>query len=58
MVKDWFGNNGIPVMEWLPYSPNLNSIEVVSIDKDHPELATMGSDEDAYQALSSALKER
>jgi transposase len=26
-VKEWFEDNGIPVMEWPPYSPDLNPIE-------------------------------
>jgi transposase len=46
-------------MEWPPYSPDLNPSKVVWawlkvwIDKNHPELATMGSDENAYRALFS-----
>jgi transposase len=26
-VKKWFEDEGIPVMEWPPYSPDLNPIE-------------------------------
>ena len=26
-VKEWFQNKGIPVLEWPPYSPDLNPIE-------------------------------
>jgi transposase len=63
VVKSWFANNAIPVMEWPPYSPGLNPIEVVWawlkdwITTNHPELSDMGDSEDAYQALYSAMKE-
>jgi transposase len=26
-VKQWFENNGIPLLDWPPYSPDLNPIE-------------------------------
>jgi transposase len=29
VVKEWFNNSGIPVMEWPLYSPDLNLIEIM-----------------------------
>ena len=29
VIKEWFENSDIPIMEWLPYSPNLNPIEII-----------------------------
>jgi hypothetical protein len=60
VAKDWFANNGIPVMDW---PPDLNPIEMVWgwlkdwITTNHPELIDMGDNEDAYQALYAAIKE-
>jgi hypothetical protein len=62
-VKDWFIENGIPVEDWPPYSPNMNPIEHVwyllkKYVLDHYlELATIGSGEDAIAALAKALVE-
>jgi hypothetical protein len=29
LIKDWFKNNAIPVLEWPPYSLDLNLIKIV-----------------------------
>ena len=29
MVKEWFENNSIPLLEWPPYSPDLNPIKII-----------------------------
>ena len=29
LIKDWFKDNAIPVLEWPPYSPDLNLIKMV-----------------------------
>ena len=46
-ITDWLKSKGYTVMEWPPYSPDLNPIEMVwkklknLIFKNHPELRTM-----------------
>ncbi len=53
IVRDWFIEQGIKVIDWLPYSPDLNLIENLwkqlkdEIIQAHPEFLTMGnSDKD------------
>jgi transposase len=63
VVKDWFENSGIPVLDWPPYSPDLNPIKIVWawlkewITTNYPDLITMGTSEAAYQRLYQAMRE-
>jgi transposase len=63
VVRKWFEDNGIPLVEWPPFSPDLNPIEHVwwhlkkAVLDQHPELTDMGEGEEAIQALESALCE-
>lgn len=63
VVLDWFTEQGIPLTDWPPYSPDLNLIEHIwfhmkaQVLKLHPELTTMGNGEAAIQALERALIE-
>ena len=60
-VTDWFKERGILVLDWAPYSPDLNLIKHVWawikewIHKNHPELKEMGESQEAYDALARAI---
>ena len=62
-VKQWFEDAAIPIVDWPPYSPDLNPIEQawVHLKKKvlemHPELEEMGTGENAIEALETALIE-
>jgi hypothetical protein len=63
VIKDWFKDNAIPVLEWPPYSPDLNPIEMVWawlkewVYDNYPDLKNMGISEQAYQRFYSVLQE-
>jgi transposase len=62
-VKKWFEDEGIPVIEWPPYSPDLNPIEHLWAQLkqwilDHyPKLNEIGESKEAYQRLFQAIRE-
>ena len=62
-VKEWFESHGIEVLEWPPYSPDLNPIEHMwwalkkLVHKLHPELITLGKSDEDIDLLCNALKE-
>jgi DDE superfamily endonuclease len=62
-VKSWFEDNSIPLLEWPPYSPDINPIENVwakmkeLIVKHHPKLSSMGKSVAAMEAMSRAIIE-
>lgn len=62
-VKSWFKDNAILLLEWPPYSPDMNPIENLwakmkeSIIKHHPELSNMGKSAAAMEAISKAIIE-
>jgi hypothetical protein len=62
-VHNWFLEQGIPVCDWPPYSPDLNPIEHVrrrlneiAFEK-HPKLTNISGDDNAREALGKALRE-
>lgn len=63
IIQEWLEEEGIEVMGWPPYSPDLNPIENLwkrlkdEIMKRHPELATMGNGEEAMAHLIRCAKE-
>ena len=64
MVKIWLENKKVNVMEWPPYSPDLNPIEHAwsklkeELNKKHPELETLpGGPETVREQLQVAAAE-
>ena len=62
-VREWFRDRGINVLEWPPYSPDLNPIKHVQqllkkmLVEQYPKLLeSRGKSEDDIHALQEALK--
>ena len=62
-VKKWFEENGIEIIDWPPYSPDLNPIKIVWawmkewICEHYPDFHEMGKTEEAYQRFYQAINE-
>jgi hypothetical protein len=62
-VRSWFEDQAIPLLEWPPYSPDLNPIEICWawmkdwITDHYPELSDMGASDEAYEALCGAIEQ-
>ena len=64
IIKNWLAQTGIDVVDWPPYSPNLNPIEHVRrhlkewVNEHHPELETLtGEDDMIKKCMVKALQE-
>lgn len=61
VTKKWFEDNAIPLLDWPPYSPDLNPIEHIwwhlkaMVKKMFPDLEKLGKGEEALAALERAL---
>ena len=63
-VRHWFQENGVVMMDWSPYSPDLNPIEHLwfrlkeLVYKINPGIEDVGGDDDkAQDTLFQALEE-
>lgn len=62
IIKEFLQDLGVEVMDWPPYSPDLNPIENLwfllkeAIYKAHPELLDMGNSDAAIEALIAAAQ--
>jgi DDE superfamily endonuclease len=62
-VKQWFENNGILMIDWPPYSPDLNPIEHAWakmkewIHQEYPDLRRTGESQEAYDTLAKVIIE-
>lgn len=63
LVRDWFVEQDIELMDWPPYSPDLNPIENLwkrlkdEIIRAHPELVSMGNLDTAMDHLIECARE-
>ena len=63
LVRDWFVEQDIELMDWPPYSPDLNPIENLwkrlkdEIIRAHPELVSMGNSDTAMDHLIECARE-
>ena len=61
IVKEWFEDIAILLLDWPPYSPDLNLIEHIwwhlkaKVLEVFPELKDLGAGEEAKEALERAL---
>jgi hypothetical protein len=62
LVQDWFAERDIDVMDWPPYSPDMNAIENLwkllkaKIIELYPVLVTMKNNDTTQGALDSSSK--
>jgi DDE superfamily endonuclease len=62
-VAQWFEDNGILILDWPSYSPDMNPIEHVWakmkewIVQHYPELSKLGKSQAAYDQLARAIEE-